>query len=124
MTTTPFQQLHPLLREAIGVHSIIEKMGFSMADIYMQRAPNAISGDIHVFVMLKTQGREFIYDCGPSDISEDAWQNVAKAAFRAWNAASQTERECLFEHCEARKDAVLMLSAIVAKGITPPGGEL
>ncbi len=77
-------------------------------------------------VLLKAQGHEFVYDCGPIDIDAKAegWTAIASATYAAWNGAGQTEREWLFQHCEARKEAVMMVSAIVAKGITPPAGEL
>lgn len=128
---TPLQQLRPVLREAIGVHAILERMGFPMEDIYMVCAPVVGTADgYHVVVLLvsKAQGREFRYDCGPIDMPavtvDDEWPQIARAAYAAWNAAGQTERSLLFEHCEARKRAVSMVAAVVTAGIRPPGGEL
>jgi hypothetical protein len=127
MTQTPLQQLRPVLREAIGVHAIIERMGFSMSDIYMVCSRNPASDTWHVMVLLKAQGQQFVYDCGPIDIADvavdDEWPKIAGAAFAAWNGAGQPERDLLFEHCHARKDAVPMVAAIMAKGIMPPAGE-
>ncbi len=35
MTPTSLQQLQPVLREALGVQSIIGRMGFPAADLYL-----------------------------------------------------------------------------------------
>lgn len=123
MTPTALQQLRPVLREALGVHAILERMGFSMADIYMVCSRNPAVDTWHVFVLLKAQRRQFAADCGPFDFVDEAdWRESAAAALAAWNGADQAERALLFEHCDARKSAVPMAASVMAAGIMPPAG--
>lgn len=113
--------LNEVLDEALGFFEAFRKMGFAAADIYF-------GWDAKVaFMILRTQGKEFVAICGPRNGATDSelhdkWQ--AKAVW--WNlktAATARERQEIWNHCLARRHAVNLITGLLSKGIMIPSSS-
>jgi hypothetical protein len=106
-------------KEALAVHTIFEAFGIGADDIYVVVATD------HLQVIARQGGREFVVDVaskrmGPAAEIAQAWRD----AVGAYNAAPRSERRGMTERTAARANAVLIIGAMVAKGLRGPGDEL
>lgn len=114
------RDLHPLIFQALGAHAVLGRMGFLPEEIFMGIQGNLACGGPHLYVELRAQDRVFRYDVGHVHGDLEEFQQKVLEGYKIWNESPQYERDYVFKHCGARRDAVVLLDALVNKGIMPP----
>lgn len=112
--------LPPAMTECLAAHAAFMRLGFDARNIYMSNDIEASSGERHVFCILRAQGAEFVYDCGP--YAPDDWGAAAGAAYKFWNGSPQSIRDSIYFGSRIYQEgAVELVVALLNKGITPAG---
>jgi hypothetical protein len=112
-----YDDIHPTFRNALGVHEVFRRVGFTPEDIFVHRNPD---GEMHVAVV---QGeKRFAVTVGfvPHE-TEEAWAddwNALTYAVIEKRVSERDFRRCL-EECGLLGASVPFLMAMRAKGIVP-----
>jgi len=111
-----YDDIHPSIRAAIGCHEGFRKLGFRAEDIYV------CGGDPYVQVILRTQGKQFVVNVAPSELSEEEFQAAWMKSVQAVNDGSlpQEDLDRIWQESMPFRDAVGFSMAIFAKGIHIP----
>jgi len=117
-----YKDISATVRRFIAAHEAYRKMGFSADDIYAEPAIDGLTMRLSCFALLRTQGKEFRVCCGPID-NHPAWEEEHRRVTTAIAAkeVSQTDLDRIWRESEVHLRPGLMVAAIVAKGILPPG---
>lgn len=120
--TTPIE--NPVLREAVAYHEAFRKLGYSADDIFFATWPG---GEAQVILRVGSFPRgacEFSCDCGNIGMSQEAARVAWEAACEAWNTTmTAEERAALWDESTARREAVMLVFAMAAKGFDVSGGK-
>jgi hypothetical protein len=124
-----YDEIHPSLRIAIGTFEGFRKSGFAANDVFVEVAQNPFvgPGQLMVFTLLKTQGKEFRVDAGPwpkDQVLELRRQWLAVCEAMHARAISQPDMDRIWQESPAFQQKVAFIMAILRKGITIPGGAL
>lgn len=117
-----FSDIHPVLREALGMHQAFRKCGFPSEEIFVSFNPTLPPS---MLVILKTQGKEFSVNVGIINMSqskwEKAWTEVCTAVVD--NRVNEEDLGVIWESCMAFRDKVGFVVALEVKGINIPGPD-
>lgn len=127
--------IHPTFQEALGTHEAFRRCGFSPDDIFWHLNPDPSypagtdtfgkPGTREMFVVLKTQGKDFSVNVGKVRMSHEEWEVAWKAVCTAVleRKVSDSDFQVMWESSMAYRDKVGFVLAIGAKGIEIPGGS-
>lgn len=107
-------------KNAIGTHEVFRKLGFSPDEINWHMNP-----DGQFFCVLEAQGKTFAVTVGFLDVKKHTpaeWQGEFRQLTEAVNK-QEVDEETMYSwyfNCEAFRRKVDFLTAMWAKGITPP----
>lgn len=113
------------IKECWAAHEVFRRLGFPPEDIYVATHQEATTPwiPLTLFVVLKTQGKEFLVTCGGSYKS----QKEADAAFREYSefinalkqgAFSEEQLTEVYEGSYIVNNSVQLLMALSNKGIS------
>lgn len=105
----------PLFREALAVHEALRRLGFSADDIYIARYRH---GEVQMH--LRTQGLEFTYDCGTTEMSPEAMLAAWEAAAGEWNKVPPAEIDRALDESFVGQNFVNLLVILKMKGFVLP----
>ena len=114
------QSLAIVLRECLAIFETMRKLGFASDDIYFAMQPGPRKST-EILMVLRAQGLEFgavagyVNERSRETITEEWCRRAAE-----WNALPGTEAQRRWNESEARKGAVEMIAAMVAKGLVMP----
>lgn len=114
------------MREALGAFEMLRRFGFPSADIFWHQNESADPGGREpagmMFVVLRTQGKDFTLRTGVVPTSYDEWCKSWQAVMQALLAGeiAQEERNRMLEESEAYQRWRDLARAIRAKGIRLP----
>lgn len=101
---------HPIIREALAVHEVFRKLGFTPDEIFIRPLPSKL------FVTVQQAGKEFNLDLGAHDLDTVTVIKQWADASAWWNTGDNGERQEMFETSEVRKNVVLIIVALTEKG--------
>lgn len=116
MTTPAEMSLDDVLNEGLGFFEAFRRMGFPAEELFLGLDP------FKVFIVLRSQGKEFVAICGPFVGGDeralyDAW--TAKAKW--WNGdATHEERSALWDRSFAKNHAFDLATSMMVKGFVLP----
>jgi hypothetical protein len=120
-----YDQIPEPIRYVLGCFEGMRRVGFRSEDIYCEpaRSPGLPDGQLTVFALLKTQGKEFRIECGSwpdSDVAglEEHWRATCAAVNSG--ELSQTDLDRIWQEGPVYRQAVEFMLALDAKGIRPP----
>jgi len=130
-TTKTLRDHHEVILEALCLHEVFRRLGFSSEQIFVQLActadPNRLvffdrakTGDLCVHVVLRAQGLEYTGGIGPLPVAEDDWEQTWTDATVAWNAAPEAEMKKIWERSRVLKTSFNVMMALQAKGFRIP----
>jgi hypothetical protein len=114
------------VRECWAVHEALRRLGFQANDIYVSGGQELGHPDVPyaLFVVVRTQDKEFVANCGKfatmadADAAVDEWTRFATAL-----CDDKFEEEALrriYVDSRVYEDATQFMRAIVATGMRPP----
>ena len=117
-----YDEIHPAMRAALGTFEVLRRLGFKSDDIFFTRnktaSPHEPAG--MMYVVLKTQKKEFNVRVGVVDMPHEEW-------VRSWTAVAEAARDKrieevdrIVEGSEAFQDKIHLIRAIQSKGIRIP----
>jgi hypothetical protein len=109
-------EIHPALREALGIHEGLRRLGYPAGDIFVGL------NDRLVLVILKANGKDFTCEAGIMDgVTNEEFASAWAAAVTTWNDGSLPtgDMERIFKNSIAGSQSVTFLLALVQKGIYP-----
>lgn len=135
MSDIELSDVPTVLIEAWAAHQVIRTIGFSPDDIFLLVSRSAeIDGEWGVYTQLKRPDGTFTYFCGPvsivphalpfqavyADGDENRILKIWEEFIERWNANafSRTLMESIFQASRARRNAVLIATKIMEKGIS------
>lgn len=102
---------HTAIREALAVQAVFMQLGFLADHLYF-----AAQGG-RTLVVVRRDGKEFIYDAGPhAPIPKEKLADTWRSAAAWWNSLPQPERHAFVDASESRKNLVIIMTALMAKG--------
>ena len=123
-----YDEIHPAMREAIGAFETLRSLGFKSDDIFFHQngdeplPPGWPEPKGMMFVVLKTQGKEFSIRVGVVDASYEqwskTWQTVATAVTERAIPPDLLDR--IVNESFARRSIVRMMLALQKNGIRVP----
>lgn len=115
-------EIHPAMREAIGTFTVLRQFGFKSEDIFFHQNehPGGPEPVGMMFVVLRTQGKEFSIRVGVVDMAHDAWRESWTAVATAAAEGRVEDADRMVAESEARACLVQLMVAIQAKGIRIP----
>lgn len=105
-----------VLEQALAVFEAFRRLGFTSDEIFFTL------DSVHVFMTLRTQGREFVITCGPYGPltpreATDQWNEMA----REWNGPmTETERQRIWGQSFIFNQGGDLIRGLVRKGIQIP----
>lgn len=123
-----YEELPLVVRNVLGTHEVFRKLGFSADDLYvsLNRTPEVPVTQVGVFVILKTQGREFSVTCGGWPMGkDDELQALWNRAVDAYNSGDLSDRDGqrILEESPAFRRAPELLLLLKDKGFQIPDAE-
>lgn len=119
-----YDEIHPAMRAALGTFEMLRRLGFKSADIFFHQNANEPTNPLEprgmMFVVLKTQGKEFTIRVGLVESTYEAWVDEWQAVVAAALEHRIEEADRIVEESEAFRRKVDFLLAIRAKGIRIP----
>ena len=107
------------IREALALHGIFRRMGYSSDDIYFHADPVTRM----IAMQLQHGGKTFTVSTGTlTGYSRDEIIEMWQKAGECWNAASQEEAQRIVGTSKARMDLVMMVAAMIERGFEVPEG--
>ncbi len=123
-----YQDIDPTLRQYIGGHEALRKLGFKADEVFCQAARSAQhNGALHCFVLLRTQGIEFRMHAGPiRDGDEDKFFTEYKRVVAATvnGQVSQHTLDRIWQESGAYRNPMSLVVAINQAGIALPNPDL
>jgi hypothetical protein len=118
-----YDEIHPVMRAALGAFEVLRRFGFASDDIFFHQNTDDEPGPEPrgmMFVVLRTQGKDFTIRVGVVDLPyaewAESWKKVATAA--AEQRIEEADR--IVEESEAFQDKVRLMMAIQRKCIRVP----
>ena len=119
-----YDEIHPAMRTALGTFEMLRRFGFVSADIFFHQnanePPNPLEPRGMMFVVLRTQGKEFTIRVGIAEMPYEAWVEAWEAVVAAALEKRIEEADRIVEESEAFQHKVQLLLAIQNKGIRVP----
>jgi len=125
------EDIHPVLREALGIHEAFRKCGFPSEEIFVALNPPATFLSMFdpnyarrsILVILKTQDKEFSVNVGYIDLKLPEWEKTWTALCLAVinHEVTEEDLDVIWQSCMAFQDKVGFVTAISDKGIDIPG---
>lgn len=118
-----YDEIHPAMREALGVFEVLRRFGFKSEDIFFhQNSKDAIRPEPKgmMFVVLKVKGKDFTIRVGVVDLSYEDWAARWRAVAVAASERDIPDIERIVGESEARRTMVRLMIAIQDKGIRVP----
>lgn len=110
--------LHPSLRELLGIHEALRRFGFASSEIFVANS----AGDSHPAVIVHAQGKEFTVTSGIEYTGDEkAFLRDWHAAAALWNAAEPEEHEQVWSQTIPPKHAHHLYFVLLRKGFVPVG---
>ena len=117
-------EIHPAMREALATFEMLRRFGFVSDDVFFYQNADEPPGGPEprgmMFVVLKTQGKEFTIRVGVVDLPHDVWVDAWKAVATAALEGRVEEADRIVQESQARRHVVQLMVAIEAKGIRIP----
>ena len=115
-------EIHPAMRAAVGTFEVLRRFGFKSDDIFFHQNETATPYEPAgmMFVVLKTQKKEFTIRVGIVELPYDEWTVAWKAVAEAALERRIEAIEQIVEECEAFQLKVPLMVAIEKKGIRVP----
>lgn len=113
-----YKDIHPTIRQALGCHEGLRKLGFVPDDIFVTFNPDAT-----MLVVLKTQGKQFAITVGfVRGVSREAWETMWSSAATAVRDGSVSQRDLdrIWQESLTRKQSLGFIAGLKAKGIRIP----
>lgn len=113
-----YKDIHPTIRQAIGCHEGLRKLGFVPDDIFVSLNPDAT-----MLVVLKTQGKQFAITVGlVRGVARETWQAMWSTSATAVRdgSLSQPDLDRIWRESLTHKRAFDFIAAIQSKGIRIP----
>lgn len=113
-------------REVLGAEACFMRLGFHEDQVAIACQPvvlrGVISHDMAILVVLQVDDKAFVYVVDP--VSPDEPRAKIKKelvdAKRAWNRATQDQRDEIYRNSEIMKDSAGFVFSLMSKGIDPP----
>lgn len=118
-----YDEIHPVMRAALGTFEVLRRLGFKSDDIFFHQNGDEAPGPEPrrmMFVVLKTQGKDFTIRVGVVDTTYDVWVSTWKTVATAALEKRVEEIDRIVEESEAFRSKVQLMVAIQAKGILVP----
>ena len=117
-----YDEIHPVMRAALGTFEVLRRFGFKSDTIFFHQNKTASPHEPArmMFVVLKTQKKEFNISVGIVDLPYEAWAASWKAVAEAARDKHIEEADRIVEESEAFQHKVQLLLAIQNKGIRVP----
>lgn len=119
-----YDEIHPAMRAAIGAFEMLRRFGFESGDIFFhQNAGDPMVGPEPMgmmFVVLKTQGKDFTIRVGLVETTYESWVGAWGAVATAALEHRIEEIDRIVEESEACRYKVQLMMAIQDKGIRVP----
>jgi hypothetical protein len=111
-----YEDIHPAFRNCLGYFEAFRKLGFRSEDIFVFLLRGS------AYVMLRTQGKEFVCAAGPMDLPKERFTSEWEKVAIALNYREIPDGDFLriYTECEAYTDSVGFMVALSAKGIQAP----
>lgn len=104
--------LHPAVQEALATHEVLRRCGFAAESIFvLHRVPPE-----PLFVVLRSQGKEFNISCGSLEVPEDQFKELWCQAARRFNAAPREDAQAMLDRTEVFSRVPELVAALVSKG--------
>lgn len=109
--SAPTKPEHKIICEALAAHEVFRRLGFTPDEIFIHPHSDEL------FVVVKRAALMFSLTLGKHDINDvnsviEKWT----AAADWWNTGPEPERRELFDRSEVRKNVVMIIAAMQAKG--------
>jgi len=121
-----YDEIHPAMRAALGAFEVLRRFGFQSDDVFFHQNDEEVPGHEPkgmMFVVLKTQGKDFTIRVGVVDLNYEQWAAAWKAVATAALEKRIEEVDRIVEESEAFRDKVRLMMAIQAKGIRVPAAQ-
>jgi hypothetical protein len=120
-----YNEIHPVLRAALGAFEMLRRFGFTSDDIFFTRNETAYPPEPArmMFVVLKTQKKEFTIRVGVVDLPQEEWTIAWRAVAEAALERRIEEVDRIVEESEAFQRKAGLVMAIQAKGIRVPAAN-
>lgn len=121
-----YREIPKPMRNALATYEILRRLGFSSDDIHWHHNgaehPGSPEPRGMMFVVLQTQGKEFLMRVGVIDTSYDAWREQWRTVMQALldNAIPEKDYGRLLSESEAYRKTDNLCAAIRGKGIRIP----
>jgi hypothetical protein len=106
-----------VVREALSVHQVLRRLGFSADDIYV--APGHTAAD-SLHVVLRTQGKQWAIALGPQTVDGPAMRDMWLRAIEYARTAPEAELVAMFDGSVIQKQIALVAWSISQRGIELP----
>jgi hypothetical protein len=119
--------IHPAMREALGAFEVLRRFGFESDDIFFHQNAEEVPGREPkgmMFVVLKTQGKDFSIRVGVVDLPYEVWIEEWTAVATAAAEKRIVGVDRIVDESLARSEMVGLLLAIHGKGIRVPVAQL
>lgn len=112
------------IQEALACFEALRRLGFASGDIYFA-APGAGAERKAPFkVLLRTQGKEWVFDCGLIKISVKECAEQFEKAVKLWNEGPEEGRQEIYAKSYCRSHGFDLITSIGSKGIKNPKGAV
>jgi hypothetical protein len=116
-----YDAISPSMRRFLGAYEGYRRVGFGPDGIYCQIAMCGRSGVLSCFALLKAQGTEFRFACGPVDDEARFGKEYVRVAHALVHGGiPQEDLDRIWQESELYATPGVFLAALVAKGIVPP----
>jgi hypothetical protein len=116
-----YDEIHPVIRAAIGAHEGFRKLGFSSDNLFCELAatPGAPAGQVGVFMTLQSRGKAFRVGVGYWAANDEPGARAAwTSAVTAVNAheVSEADLDRIWAESYPCRDKVGFVTALLDKG--------
>jgi hypothetical protein len=120
-----YKEISHTMRRFLGAWEGFRKLGFSSTDIFCSVERSArFGGRLSCFCVLKVQGRQFVFECGPVASEQEAgdeYLRVTKAVLA--HELPQEDMDRIWNASEACQRFDELAEAILSKGIEIPNAD-
>lgn len=119
-----YAEIHPAMRAALGTFEVLRRFGFEPDVIFFHQNTTATPYEPAgmMFVVLRTQKKEFTIRVGVVELPYDEWTVAWKAVVEAIveRRIEEADVDRIVEESEAFRHKVQLMMAIQARGIRVP----
>jgi hypothetical protein len=119
-----YEEISPVMRGFLGAFEALRRLGFKSEDIYADVCMSARTLQRSCFAALRTQGKEFLLEIGPLEMSYEQFHEeyLRVASRESIGQILEEDLNRIYTESEAFQRRVDLVTAILLKGFVLPHG--